>query len=331
MTAADIQALLAEGDEQIVNKMMNYGATLRGTRAYWLARRHELADALQIQGCPAVFWTLSAADLQWPDLHRHMPQEIDVPPDDERAARRQRRLALNRNPHLAAEYLDLRVQLFLKEVMAPLFGVKHFWYRYEWQDRGSGHVHGFFWLNNAPDMDKIDWDLLKDPNAIISDDQTARMLEFTTFFDRLIKASNPFPRTDENTPLIGVHPCNRERSTLQNNKAELAEILNWVERHTKCMPGYCQVKRSVPGQTEKQTFCRFDYPMPHRDESGVGLDSKHRPRFEPKRNDRLLNTHNVPMILGWRANIDIKPVMSTEAALQYVFSLSFRMSPQTHH
>jgi hypothetical protein len=35
-------------------------------------------DFIHEKGTPDMFWTLSAADLQWPDLHRHMPQtEVD--------------------------------------------------------------------------------------------------------------------------------------------------------------------------------------------------------------------------------------------------------------
>ncbi|KAJ3924584.1 MAG: hypothetical protein NXY57DRAFT_861578, partial [Lentinula lateritia] len=58
---------------------------------------------------------------------------------------------------------------------------------------------------------------------------------------------------------------------------------------------------------------RFDYPMPLRSSPTVGLDSKCRPRFKPSHNDSILNTYNPTMILAWHANIDIKPVMSTDA------------------
>ena len=84
------------------------------------------------------------------------------------------------------------------------------------------------------------------------------------------------------------------------------------------MPGYCLVNRKLPGQQQLQPVCRFDYPMPLRENAGVALDSKHRLRFEPRRNDRLLNPYNATMILGWRANIDIKPVLSKWAAIDYI-------------
>ena len=31
-------------------------------------------------------------------------------------------------------------------------------HRYEWQSRGSAHIHGFMWLPNAHDMKTLDWE-----------------------------------------------------------------------------------------------------------------------------------------------------------------------------
>ena len=327
LTAEDIRVMLDENDQHIANQMIRYGSKLRGTRAYWLARRQELMDMIRTKGSPDVFFTLSAADLQWPDLHRHMP-ESDDPVNDPHTARRTRRAALNGNPHIAATYLNRRVQVFFRSLMVPLLGVRHFWYRFEWQERGSGHVHGFLWLNDAPKADDIDWDLLKSPDMPIPDEQTDKMRQFISYWDRIITASSPFPRLDDNMPLLGEHPCNLSRDGLQNTKQELADLLNWTERHTKCMPGYCLVKRRVPGHNDPQVLCRFDYPMSLRQEADVRADSKGRLRFEPQRNDRLMNPYNVPMILGWRANIDLKPVLSKEAAINYIAKYASKAEKQ---
>ncbi len=317
LTADDIRTMLQEGDETLANRMIRYGAQLRGTRAYWLARRAELIDTIRLKGSPHAFFTLTAADLQWPDLHQHLPHEINVPEGDANAERRQRRLALNRNPNLVATYLDNRVQLYLKHFLFPLLGVQDFWYRYEWQDRGSGHIHGFVWLRDAPNVSAINWDVLKDDAAIISDDQQKRMQEFVTYWDRLITAWNP-KLPEANVPQLGRHPCSIPYSDLQGTKSELADLLNWVERHTKCTPGYCEVKRKIPGSADTRTACRFDYPFDCRASAGMGLDSKGRVRFEPRRNDPILNPHNRAMIYAWQANLDLKPVLSKEAALRCV-------------
>ncbi|KAF9489761.1 hypothetical protein BDN71DRAFT_1511858 [Pleurotus eryngii] len=108
--------------------MLCYGAKLWGTQAFWLAQHWELMGKIQVLGSLSVFFTLSAADLQWPDLHKHMPEEIPVPAGDDQAGRRQHRLALNNNPHIAAAYLDKRLQLFMKNFLIPFLGVAHFWY-----------------------------------------------------------------------------------------------------------------------------------------------------------------------------------------------------------
>lgn len=317
LTADDIRSLLEEGDDVLVNRMVRYGGNLRGTRAYWLARRAELIDMINMRGSPHAFFTLTAADLQWPDLHRHMPVETEVPEGNAQAARRQNRLALNKNPHVAATYLDHRVQIFLKHFLFPTLGADHFWYRYEWQDRGSGHIHGFVWLKDAPDVSKIDWNILKDPEAIVSDDQQKRMNEFVTYWDKHITAWNP-SLPAPNAPRSGTHPCSVPYGNLHGTKAELADLLNWVQRHTECKPGYCEVKRKVPGTNQTQTTCRFDYPFECRDRAGMGFDSKGRVRFEPRRNDPILNPHHRAMMFAWNANTDIKPVLSKEAALRCV-------------
>lgn len=280
MTAMELRDLLEEGDERIAHNMIRYGAKLRGTRAYWSQRRYELMDMIRVIGTPHLFFTFSAADLQWPDLHQHMPSELDIPPEDERGRKQQRRLALERNPHIAATYLDKRFQIFFKYVLAPTLGIKHFWYRYEWQERGSGHIHGLCWLKDAPNPDEINWSCLKDPAYVPTAEQAEKMSQFSSYWAKIITAKNPFPREDLNAPLLGPHPCGKSRQMCENTKQELTDLLNWVQRHANCVAGYCQIKRKVPGQTEPQTICRFDFPMPCCDGAGISLDSKRRPRFE---------------------------------------------------
>lgn len=154
------------------------------------------------------------------------------------------------------------------------------------------------------------------------------MRNFTEYWNRIVLASSPFPCQDKNMPLLGEHPCSLKQDTLKNIKQELADLLNWTERHTKCMPGYCLIKRGVPGRDEPQVCCQFDYPMPLREEAGVGVDSKGQVRFEPRRNDRLMNPYNPAMILGWRANIDLKPVLSKDAAINYIAKYASKAKKQ---
>lgn len=41
-------------------------------------------------------------------------------------------------------------------------------------------------------------------------------------------------------------------------------------------------------------------------------------QFHSRRNDEILNSFNTGFILGWRANIDFRPVINKEAVITYV-------------
>jgi len=56
---------------------------LRGTRSYWTKCHAELTDLLHQIGSPTIFFTLSVADMYWPDLHALMP---GTPPVDSKEA-----------------------------------------------------------------------------------------------------------------------------------------------------------------------------------------------------------------------------------------------------
>ena len=60
-------------DSILGERLMRFGMVLRGTRAYWRKCRQELSNLIQQIGCPTIFFTLSAVDMHWPNLHKSMP------------------------------------------------------------------------------------------------------------------------------------------------------------------------------------------------------------------------------------------------------------------
>ncbi|KAJ3754129.1 hypothetical protein EV360DRAFT_52211, partial [Lentinula raphanica] len=184
--------------------------------------------------------------------------------------------------------------------------------------RGSGHIHGFLWLDGAPNPDDIDWETAKKPEAVISDEQQTKIAEFISYWKQFISAWNPFPNGDDNQPLVGQHPSSVLPSDMKFDKQELATLLNnWVQHHRKCRAGYCLVKQKIPGSDEKQECCRFDFPKPLRDDDGWGTDSKGRPQYQPKRKSPSLNAFIASLIMGWLGNFDFNPVFSTYYISKY--------------
>jgi hypothetical protein len=131
-TVDDLRDIVQRGDEeelkQVANRIARAGANLPGSKPFWNKKSSELLASVRQLRSPHVFITASAADLQWPDLHHHMPSHGEDL--SQHAAYRTRRDDLNENPAIAADYFQMRWELFFKEVISVKFNVKDHWWRY---------------------------------------------------------------------------------------------------------------------------------------------------------------------------------------------------------
>lgn len=293
----------------LIKKILSWGSKIRGTSAYWFQQRCELLSMVNQLGVPTLFLTLSAADLWWPCLIR-----LYGISDSQRDALSEKDLSrlmqkkLNENPLIADQYFTRRVNEFMKTLKSKL-KIVDFWFRYEWQHRGSPHVHMILWIENAPDVRTFD-------SATFE-----QLQEYIQFYDLLVNATNP----SEQQPPAQVHPSRIKPTEIDlNNPIQQAELLNRVNRHTKHSI-YCL--RMVNGRE----ICRFNYPKPlanestlEKNESGVWL-------FTPKRNDELLNDYNVFVSQTWRANTDCKVIASEHAIINYLSKYAAKGEPQSHN
>lgn len=236
-TVGDLRELMGGDLEKIAARISRGGVNLRGTRPYWLARRRELIAMIKDCGCPHLFFTFSAADVQWPDLHRHMPHPVSSDATEQERAKIHNQ-NLNENPGIAAYWFQKRFDIFFKTVIAKKFKLKEHWFRYEWQHRGSSHIHGFVWIDDAPDVSTLD---LQNVDSV---------QEFIRFWDPLISTINP--AKDE--PKAPVHPSARDPTILRYDLQELAQLLNRVQRHIKCTSYCLRHPKGAPKDTEKVSY-----------------------------------------------------------------------------
>ena len=130
---------------QMVNRLQRYVSKVQGTNQYWYQRLQELLALLEQKGCPTFFFTFSAADSHWPDLQRLLQ-------NDEGATRSQRAQAVIDNPHLTDWFFVQRLEAFVTHWFNGVLDAEWYWYRFEYQARGSIHAHGCAKLKNDPDM-----------------------------------------------------------------------------------------------------------------------------------------------------------------------------------
>lgn len=288
LTVEDIHDMFESGDvEELAQRVSKSASKIPGTRPFWTAARNDLMAQIKSPECgtPHVFFTASSADVQWPDMHQHMPSWEEGQPEGPQSYH-VRLKDLNNNPAIAGYYFQKWWEIFFHMFIKPKFGVKDWWWQYEWQHHGSSHVHGFFWMENAPSVEDLDTS------------NQVQLQSFIDFWDQHVSTWHP----NLSCPPASIHPSAMLFNTLEDTKKELAECLNRFQRHTQCTPGYCQRRNKTTGEV----YCRFGFPHQQRDKSEfvpeLGRDF---PELHFKRNDPLLNSFNTAFILGWRANIDI--------------------------
>ncbi|XP_021371429.1 uncharacterized protein LOC110466321 [Mizuhopecten yessoensis] len=156
MTISDLKEQLQNGNINIPEKILYFGANLRGTSQYWAQRAKELRALIQYQinegnGLPAFFTTGSCAEFYFKTLHRLLQiytfettkEKVDL------SNRSTLFSVLQANAHVVAHYFELRTQNYFKEVMGPVFKVNTYWYRQEFaKSRGMVHWHGLCWRSD---------------------------------------------------------------------------------------------------------------------------------------------------------------------------------------
>ncbi|CAG8503777.1 4193_t:CDS:2 [Paraglomus occultum] len=128
------------------------------------------------------------------------------------------------NPHVAAWFFNERFEKFFNHVLKKHWNLEDWWYRFEWQHRGSVHVHGIGKIKHGP---TIEWEKIKD-------DENA-MNEIVKYANSLVTTINP----GINAPIPNRHPCQKNHSELQDDLQDYIDLINKLQRHTRCSPSYC--------------------------------------------------------------------------------------------
>ena len=103
--------------------------------------------------------SLSAADTRWTDLLKMLAKlnnGVDYTVKD--IAWQEKTKLVQKDPVTCSRYFDHRVQEFLNTIFKsncePIGKLRDFFYRVEFQQRGSPHIHMLVWIENAPTLEK---------------------------------------------------------------------------------------------------------------------------------------------------------------------------------
>jgi hypothetical protein len=155
-------------------------------------------------------------------------------------------------------------------------------------------MHGIGKQREAPE---IDWKKMQNNNET--------MEEVVHYLNSLITTINP----SLNAPLPDYHPCQKRSEELNDDMQDYIELINKLQQHIRCN-SYCL-------QTNKQTgkqACRFEFPKKLVDQTTI-YDNNGHLKLTTARNDPLINPHDRIQLQEWRTNVDLKPILTTHAAL----------------
>ena len=158
------------------------------------------------------------------------------------------------------------------------------------------------------------------------------------YHDWLISTENSIHQViDENgnfewdRPCTNDHQCTKSFSKMNQKQRETdyTNLINSVERHTYCKPGYCLRRRTVKDKNNPEgkieEYCRFNFPFEKCEKTELIFEEtelrdkqiKYIPKIVSKRNDPLVNRHDQWILQCWRANKDRQLLLDAHSTISY--------------
>ncbi|XP_035675782.1 uncharacterized protein LOC118415349 [Branchiostoma floridae] len=156
VTAGDFHQQI---NEDVQSTSYTFMKNIRGTAGYFKDQLLNLLAKINTIGPPTWFVTMSANDLNWPELF--MTLNPDLTYEQAKVLPQQVKWNLMRSdPVMCAIHFNRRTDAVLRFILNshnhPIGVITDHWIRVEFQLRGSPHLHCMFWVENAPDLDTIE-------------------------------------------------------------------------------------------------------------------------------------------------------------------------------
>ena len=325
ITASQVKDKSFMSDNVRTDKAYRFLKNVRGSPPYYQRTFYELLAMIRQLGTPTWFFTLSAADMKWPDIIQIIARQYGVSYSDEDVAALsfdEKSNWLRRNPVTAARHFQYRLNSFFRDVLKskakPLGEIVDYAIRVEFQSRGSPHAHCVLWVKDAP---KYGVDSDEDVCAFIdqyvscaipADDCKLKELllmvqqhRHSSYCNRNKRCRFNFPHPPSPSTVI-ASPC---------SDGEMYDKAQSVLSKVRQVLPDCDPNATIDDVLTRASVDRDEYIEALQVTKGGNVVLLKR---EP--NEQNVNNYNPSVMLAWQANMDIQYVLDAYACVMYVAS-----------
>ncbi|CAF0887188.1 unnamed protein product [Rotaria sp. Silwood1] len=313
---------------------------VRGSPQYWSSTLSELFAMIRQLGVPTWFCSFSAADARWIDLLHYLADYHNIARKNKYTWNETNYL-LKTNPVIVSRIFDRRFRSFMRNIILSKFAalgeVSDYFYRVEFQKRGSPHIHMIVWIKNAPKYrENSDEEVItfidkyitcKMPNEkdlhlykIIKEVQTHSKSHSKSCKRRNKVCRFYFPKPISRRTFI----VNKKFKVGDDNDDDETDQLNNIKTKLKEMNIYL---KDIEDKNIVLNWNHFDDSLV---KVGWSYDEYERALenilpadtvvLKRAPEDRWVNNYNEKCILNWNANMDIQYVMNAYACGKYMLS-----------
>ncbi|XP_038132696.1 uncharacterized protein LOC119777756 isoform X2 [Cyprinodon tularosa] len=316
-----------EVEKLIRNKdAIRFMQPLRGTPAYWEKTTRDLLSMLRQIGTPQFFVTFSAAEMRWPEVIHAIKRQQGEVVDFEALNWTEKTDILRSNPVTTMRMFDKRVEALFRDLLLsparPLGEIEDYFYRVEFQHRGSPHIHMLLWTTEKVDIE-VDDDITvcrfidKYVTAQLPDPE--KQPELYKKVTELQKHSKSHTKTCFKSLNSGCRfgfPKPVATKTMIVRSNDLADVDAAKNKLRPLMNLLHQPEAA--SLTVQQILSRCNLTMSEYQECLQAINKKTVVILKRDPKDCWINNYNPHLLEAWDANIDVSFVVNAYSCIQYL-------------
>lgn len=301
-----------------LDEVFKFLRALRGSPPYFECAKKDLFAMIRQLGPATLFRSFSSAETHWIHLLRILGKLVDGKEYSDNELENlnweQKCRLIQSDPVTCARHFDYQFSQFLNNFLlsniAPLGSISDWFYRVEYQQRGSPHIHMLIWITDAP---------------IFRTDDDEKVI---SYIDRIITCSQPTGNSDL-LNLVNRQIHRHSHSCRKRNKDECrfdypqppmksTEILYPLDQDTQqhAVKHYreiwTRIKKEMNDLKEGKNisfdefFCNLN--VTEEDYKLALRSSLNSPTIFLKRepSELRINNYNASCLSAWRANMNIQ-------------------------